>query len=105
MFLLGFLFAGICFFGNQLIFYKDIGTGLMSLFRMIVGEFKYKELYAANPNFAPIFFIVYVICFFIVLLNLLLTIFMEIYDKLRQKKALDSEARARILSKEQYKYI
>ena len=83
VFLVGFLFAGNSLFGSKNVDYKDLGTSLMSLFRMLVGEFKYKTLYAANPDVAILFFIIYVVFFFIILLNLLLTIVIKVYDSLR----------------------
>eukprot|EP00347_Sterkiella_histriomuscorum_P006429 403352809 len=104
-FLVGFLFAGNSLFGSQLTDYRDVGTSMMSLFRMLVGEFKFRSLERANPELAIVFFIIFVVFFFIILLNLLLTIVCEVYDSLRQKKALDSMAKAKIISKENYEYL
>ncbi|CDW82453.1 polycystic kidney disease 2-like 1 protein [Stylonychia lemnae] len=105
VFLIGFLFAGNSLFGSLNADYKDLGTSMMSLFRMLVGEFKYKSLQASNPEASILFFIIYVVFFFIILLNLLLTIVIKVYDSLRQKKALDSMAKAKIISRENYAYF
>lgn len=72
---------------------------------MICGDFFYGDLRDANRDIALYFFIIYIVCFFIILMNLFLTIVMEVYDELRQKKALDSMARAKIISQQNIDYF
>lgn len=99
VFYLGFLFAGNMFFGYQMYEYRNIEESALTQFRMICGDFLYSNMQQSNYFMAPFFFIVYVFCFFITLLNLFLTIVMEVYDALRQKKGLESMARAKIISR------
>jgi len=66
-----------------------------------MSNFSYGELNKGNKNMSFIFFACFVILFYLVLLNMFLTIVISIYDQLRKKKALDSMARAKILSREQ----
>lgn len=48
---------------------------------------------------------IYVIFFFLILLNVLVTIVVNVYDSLRQKKALDSMAKAKVISRQNYEHL
>ena len=105
VFYLGLLFAGNMLFGYQMYEYRNIKESALTQFRMICGDFLYSNMQQANYFIAPLFFITYVLCFFITLLNLFLTIVMKVYDALRQKKGVESMARAKIISRQNLEYL
>jgi hypothetical protein len=65
--------------------YSNSWRSAMSLYRMLFGEFFYLDMEASNPTMVGPFFFIYIIGFFLILMNLLIAILSTTYDALRYK--------------------
>lgn len=72
MFLLfGFSFAGFLAFGTNTMSFRNIWVSFITCFKMSAGDFGYDELKAADYIFAPIFFVIFCLLFYVVLLGII----------------------------------
>jgi polycystin 2 len=76
---------GYLLFGGQVENFKDFTTCLLTLFRIIVGDFDFDQLEAANRVLGPIYFIIYVFFVFFVLLNMFLAIINDTYAEVKDE--------------------
>ncbi|OQV25174.1 Polycystic kidney disease 2-like 1 protein [Hypsibius exemplaris] len=88
-FIVFFAFAqlGFFLFGTQLEAYNDVGTASFTLMRIILGDFDFDALYAANRLFGPLFFFMYIFFVFFVLLNMFLAIINDTYSAVKEDLA------------------
>ncbi|CDW82454.1 ryanodine-inositol-triphosphate receptor ca2 channel (rir-) family protein [Stylonychia lemnae] len=103
----GFIIAGMIMFGNQLLNYNSIENSALSLFfiMMTQAQTEYTDMEMTNPVGAPLYFFPCAVLFQIILINMFMTLIITIYDGIRQKKQLESEAIAKILIRDyQWKF-
>ena len=62
-----------------------------TLFRIILGDFNFHELEAANRVLGPIYFILYVFFVFFVLLNMFLAIINDTYSEVKAEIATQKD--------------
>lgn len=83
-FMLGFVFLAYLAFGTHAESFSTITLALITSFEMIIGDFDYEEMEAANPEIAPFYFIVYMLMFIFVLLNIFIAILERAYSRVKQ---------------------
>ena len=64
-----------------------VSSPSFTLFRIILGDFNFHELEAANRVLGPIYFILYVFFVFFVLLNMFLAIINDTYSEVKAEIA------------------
>eukprot|EP00347_Sterkiella_histriomuscorum_P016539 403352808 len=98
----GFIIAGMIMFGNWIENYNSIQNSSMSLFfiMMTQAQTEYTQLEESNAIGAPLYFYPAAIMFQIILINMFLTLILTVYEGIRSRKQLESEAIAKILVKE-----
>ncbi|XP_071952107.1 polycystin-2-like protein 1 isoform X1 [Antedon mediterranea] len=74
---------GYLVFGTQIKDFHTIGDCVFTLFRIILGDFDFHELEAANRILGPLFFMSYVFVVFFVLLNMFLAIINDTYSEVK----------------------
>ncbi|XP_030835833.1 polycystic kidney disease protein 2 isoform X3 [Strongylocentrotus purpuratus] len=79
---------GYLVFGTQIKDFSSIGSCIYTLFRIVLGDFNFHELEAANRFMGPIFFLTYVFVVFFVLLNMFLAIINDTYSEVKSDIAL-----------------
>ena len=57
----------------------------MTLFRMILGDFDFMEIYTAKPGWGPFYFISYIFMVFFFLLNMFLAIVNDTYAEVKEE--------------------
>jgi len=72
--LLGFSFAGYYIFGMESETFKSLPIAILTCFEMSVGGTHYQDMAKGNANLAPAFFVIFVILFYIILLNMFTSI-------------------------------
>lgn len=76
-------------FGYRVEGFRSVGWAFVSCFKTLVGTFNYDELAKASPYVAPIYFVVFAITFFLVLLNMFVSIISVHYEEVTEE--LESE--------------
>ena len=66
---------------------SDLYSNSYTLFRIILGDFNFKEIENANRILGPIFFITYVFFVFFVLINMFLAIINDTYAEVKSDLA------------------
>ncbi|XP_067122241.1 polycystin-2-like [Centruroides vittatus] len=91
-FIVFFAFAqlGYLLFGSQVQAFSSFGTAVFSLLRLILGDFDFEELEAANRVLGPIYFLSYVFFVFFVLMNMFLAIINDTYAEVKSEISQDS---------------
>lgn len=86
-FIVFFAFAqlGYLLFGSQVQAFSSFGTAVFSLLRLILGDFDFEELEAANRVLGPIYFLSYVFFVFFVLMNMFLAIINDTYAEVKSE--------------------
>eukprot|EP01022_Parablepharisma_sp_SALTPOND_P001536 TRINITY_DN1066_c0_g1_i2.p2 TRINITY_DN1066_c0_g1~~TRINITY_DN1066_c0_g1_i2.p2 ORF type:complete len:687 (+),score=84.35 TRINITY_DN1066_c0_g1_i2:6445-8505(+) len=79
--LTGFAFAGYIIFGLNAETFRSIGYAFMTCFRMSVGGTDYPLMQKAHETIAPIFFVIFILLFFIVLFNMFTSIIGVNYEE------------------------
>uniref|UniRef100_UPI00398F7AA6 polycystin-2-like protein 1 n=1 Tax=Pristiophorus japonicus TaxID=55135 RepID=UPI00398F7AA6 len=79
---------GYLIFGTQVERFHTFGECIFSQFRIILGDFNFDEIEAANQILGPIYFITFVFCLFFVLLNVFLAIINDTYSEVKDDKSL-----------------
>ncbi|XP_072051319.1 polycystin-2-like isoform X2 [Amphiura filiformis] len=74
---------GYLVFGTQIKDFSTIGDCIFTLFRIVLGDFDFHELEAANRVLGPAFFMTYVFVVFFVLLNMFLAIINDTYSEVK----------------------
>jgi polycystin 2 len=80
---LAFAQLGYLIFGTQVKDFRSFPDAIFTLFRIILGDFNFHELEAANRVLGPIYFILYVFFVFFVLLNMFLAIINDTYSEVK----------------------
>ncbi|CAD5121175.1 DgyrCDS9711 [Dimorphilus gyrociliatus] len=80
---LAFAQLGYLIFGTQVKDFSSFPSSIFTLFRIILGDFNFHELEAANRVLGPIYFILYVFFVFFVLLNMFLAIINDTYSEVK----------------------
>ena len=57
----------------------------LTLFRMILGDFDFMEIYTAKPAWGPFYFISYIFMVFFFLLNMFLAIVNDTYAEVKEE--------------------
>ena len=76
---LGFACWGFKTFGAQLESFSTFPTTMVTLFRLVLGDFNFDELEEVRPVIGPIYFVSYVLLIFFVLINMFLAIINDTY--------------------------
>ncbi|XP_015781741.1 polycystic kidney disease 2-like 1 protein isoform X2 [Tetranychus urticae] len=92
-FIVFFAFAqlGYLLFGTQVKDYSSFGTAVFTLLRLILGDFNFQELEAANRVLGPFFFLSYIFFVFFVLMNMFLAIINDTYAEVKSELHEDDE--------------
>ena len=80
----GFCLAASNIFGQESNSFLSLDRSFTSLFLMVLGEFDYEELEAANDQVGTIIFILFMLLFVFILLNLIIAILMDSYKQIRR---------------------
>ncbi|KAL5103963.1 Polycystic kidney disease 2-like 1 protein [Taenia crassiceps] len=80
-FIVFFAFAqlGYLAFGTQVSDFGTFATSLMTLFRIILGDFDFQALHDAQSFLGPLYFLVYIFFVFFVLINMFIAIINDTY--------------------------
>ncbi|XP_065058180.1 polycystin-2-like protein 1 [Rhopilema esculentum] len=78
---------GYLIFGTQVKDFSTFHYSIYTLFRIILGDFNFKEIENANRILGPIFFITYVFFVFFVLINMFLAIINDTYAEVKSDLA------------------
>lgn len=81
----GFVFMSYLAFGTHAESFSEITKSLITCFEMLVGTFDYEEMSNANPGIAPLFFILYLLMFVFVLLNIFVAILERAYSIVKRE--------------------
>lgn len=99
--LVGFAFMGNLAFGHSTLEFSTTVKAFSKLFDMALGqEDIYDDMSVANTTIAPIFLVVYLTIFFLVLTNMFLAIVMSTYGDLKKKGQLILEAKAEMIAEQ-----
>ncbi|CAG2101885.1 unnamed protein product [Medioppia subpectinata] len=92
-FIVFFAFAqlGYLLFGTQVKDYSSFGKAVFTLLRLILGDFDFQALEAANRVLGPIFFLSYIFFVFFVLMNMFLAIINDTYAEVKAEIGVDGE--------------
>lgn len=70
-------------YGNQLIEWSTFWLALNSAFRTLMGDFDFAAMYAISPIPAMVWFWLYMVLFYLIMLNMLLAIVMDTYSEVK----------------------
>lgn len=76
---------GFIVFGSNVASFKNVGVSMLTLFRMILGDFDFMEIYNAKPGWGPVYFISYIFMVFFFLLNMFLAIVNDTYAEVKEE--------------------
>lgn len=96
-FMLGFAFMAYLAFGSHAKSFSEITKSLVTCFEMLVGSFDYQEMSEANENLAPFFFVLYLMLFVFVLLNIFVAILERAYSIVKQEDEDERESPVKFL--------
>ncbi|OWF42403.1 polycystic kidney disease 2-like 1 protein isoform X1 [Mizuhopecten yessoensis] len=80
---LAFTQLGYLLFGTQVKDFSNFQNSFFTLFRIILGDFDFHQLEAANRVLGPIFFMLFVFFVFFVLINMFLAIINDTYSEVK----------------------
>lgn len=80
---LAFTQLGYLLFGTQVKDFSNFQNSFFTLFRIILGDFDFHQLEAANRILGPIFFMLFVFFVFFVLINMFLAIINDTYSEVK----------------------
>ncbi|XP_078267422.1 polycystin-2-like protein 2 [Rhinoraja longicauda] len=84
----GYAQLGYLIFGTQVENFHTFGNCIFTQFRIILGDFDFREIEEANRILGPIYFITFVFSLFFVLLNVFLAIINDTYSEVKDDKSL-----------------
>ncbi|KAH8377065.1 hypothetical protein KR093_003289 [Drosophila rubida] len=76
---------GLLLFGTKHPDFRNFITSIMTMIRMILGDFQYNLIEQANRVLGPIYFLTYILLVFFILLNMFLAIIMETYNTVKSE--------------------
>ncbi|XP_002015054.2 polycystic kidney disease 2-like 1 protein [Drosophila persimilis] len=76
---------GLLLFGTKHPDFDTFTTSILTMVRMILGDFQYKLIEQANRVLGPIYFLTYILLMFFILLNMFLAIIMETYNSVKSE--------------------
>ena len=82
--------AGFFSFGHRVEAFSTIGNSVHSMFNMLLGDFDWPALDAANPTVGALFFMSYMVFIVLIALNMLLAIVMDAYSEVKAEVADDA---------------
>ena len=97
----GFAQAHAMFFGASLSSYRTILVSLYTLFRAMLGDFNFEEMYNVDVYIGPVFFICFVGIAFLVVLNIIIAIIADAYLEADSQRKIKLEERKKMLEKRQ----
>ncbi|XP_030383935.1 polycystic kidney disease 2-like 1 protein [Scaptodrosophila lebanonensis] len=74
---------GLLLFGTKHPDFRNFITSILTMIRMILGDFQYQLIEKANYILGPIYFLTYILIVFFILLNMFLAIIMETYNTVK----------------------
>nr|ASU06176.1 polycystic kidney disease 2 protein [Drosophila simulans]ASU06177.1 polycystic kidney disease 2 protein [Drosophila simulans]ASU06180.1 polycystic kidney disease 2 protein [Drosophila simulans]ASU06181.1 polycystic kidney disease 2 protein [Drosophila simulans] len=74
---------GLLLFGTKHPDFRNFITSILTMIRMILGDFQYNLIEQANRVLGPIYFLTYILLVFFILLNMFLAIIMETYNTVK----------------------
>nr|XP_014097996.2 polycystic kidney disease 2-like 2 protein [Bactrocera oleae] len=74
---------GLLLFGNVHHDFRNFKESLLTMIRMILGDFDYDGIEAANRVLGPIYFLTYIVLVFFILLNMFLAIINDTYSSVK----------------------
>ncbi|XP_067619298.1 polycystin-2-like protein 2 [Eurosta solidaginis] len=74
---------GLLLFGNVHYDFRNFHESLITMIRMILGDFDYDSIEAANRVLGPIYFLTYILLVFFILLNMFLAIINDTYSAVK----------------------
>ncbi|XP_039950258.1 polycystic kidney disease 2-like 2 protein [Bactrocera tryoni] len=74
---------GLLLFGNVHYDFRNFKESLLTMIRMILGDFDYEGIEEANRVLGPIYFLTYIILVFFILLNMFLAIINDTYSSVK----------------------
>lgn len=80
---LAFTQLGYLLFGTQVKEFSNFQNSFFTLFRIILGDFNFDQLEAANRVLGPLFFMLFVFFVFFVLINMFLAIINDTYSEVK----------------------
>jgi len=83
-----FALGGYFMFGNQLNEWSNLSLAFMTTFRSMMGDFEFSSMYAIAPVSSTIWFISFMVLVFLVMLNMLLAIIMDVYDRVKEQSRM-----------------
>ena len=83
---MGFFLFTYAAFGSNVEKFSTLFLGIMTLMEMFIGVFDYKELRAGDRILAPFFFIIYMLLFAFILLNIFIALLEDAYSKVQAMK-------------------
>lgn len=81
-------------FGSGASSYKTIAWSFISCFKMTVGGYDYQSMANANPIIAPIYFVIFIILFFLIILNMFISIIGVAYEDTMEEEMKDHEEKS-----------
>ncbi|XP_064540533.1 polycystin-2-like protein 2 isoform X2 [Drosophila montana] len=76
---------GLLLFGTKHPDFRNFVTSILTMIRMILGDFQYNLIEDANRVLGPIYFLTYILLVFFILLNMFLAIIMETYNSVKSE--------------------
>ncbi|XP_053953102.1 polycystic kidney disease 2-like 1 protein [Anastrepha ludens] len=76
---------GLLLFGNEHNDFRNFYQSLLTMIRMILGDFNYETIERANRILGPIYFITYIFLVFFILLNMFLAIINDTYSTVKRE--------------------
>ena len=84
--LMGFFLFTYCAFGSNVEKFSTLNLGIMTLMEMFIGKFDYQELKAGDPILAPFFFIIYMLIFTFILINIFIALLENAYNTVKKSE-------------------
>ena len=91
MLLLLFSFTAHFLYGSRLEEFHSLERSLIQMFRWMVGDVDYEELYHLRPKWTPLVYLLFQIIFFYLALNMLIAIVINQFDKVQTKAQTESK--------------
>jgi len=82
---------GFLWFGDQITDYSSFTEVVLTLLRLILGDFVFSDLEGANRVLGPLFFLCYVFFCLFFLLNMFLAIINESYSAVKEEMATEKQ--------------
>ena len=94
---LGWMLLAYKGFGEYLYDYSNLGNTASTLLQMLLGNINFQEIYNVQPEFAGLFFFLFIFFDYFIMLNIFLAIINEAYDTIYKKAKSNDEEDEMIL--------